>query len=210
MIIATNQTGECKLPAIKSPVVGLLADPLVRRDDRWFLVQARNEKIARDALQSPYRGCTVYLPLQLVRISHAGRRSDVERAFLPRYLFVLDQEQGTRVINGAPGVSHIVRNGLGVVMVPQFVINAIRAREIEVLGPDGKVGRYVDLDQRVFDQKHETYQLGETVRVSDGPFASFNGIFDRDMRAERRALVLVDIFGRQTPVELEYGQFEKI
>jgi transcriptional antiterminator NusG len=56
----------------------------------------------------------------------------------------------------------------------------------------------------------QTFEKGETVRITDGPFANFSGKVD-EVNSERNTLrVLVTIFGRATPVELEFGQVEKI
>lgn len=197
---------------VASPAGAGLA-PSSCRNGQYFILQthANAERSARDALQASYRGCTVYLPLELVTVVHARRRKEVVRAFLPRYLFVLDEGQGGPVMRTAPGVSHVVRCGDRPAMIAQKFIDRIKARETEARSPDGRrVERYVDLDATFTPTFRDLFLHGEEVRVSDGPFASFNAIFDRWLSNEQRALVAVQIFGRSTPCELEPSQFEKL
>ena len=98
----------------------------------------------------------------------------------------------------------------------------LQSEAIAALGrtPIGfKIGATSPEAQRILHQVQEgierpkptvTYEVGEQVRVSDGPFASFNGTVEEVDDARSRVKVAVSIFGRATPVELEYSQVEKV
>ena len=103
-------------------------------------------------------------------------------------------------------VYHLIKN------TPKVTgfLGADKAKPVPI--PDAEAERIKGQVQEGVDRPKHTvsFEIGETVRVSDGPFASFNGTVEEIDDARSRLKVAVSIFGRATPVELEYGQVEKV
>ncbi len=173
---------------------------------RWYIVQAYSnferkvadailEKIAKSKLEHMFD--EVLVPTEKVVEVRRGKKVDAERKFFPGYILV-KMEMNDETF-------HLVKN------IPKVT---------GFLGSDNKPSPISEAEaQNILQQVQEgvnrpkpsvSFEIGEQVRVSDGPFASFNGVVE-DVDEERSRLkVEVSIFGRPTPVELEYGQVEKI
>jgi len=124
-----------------------------------------------------------------------GRRRTAERKLFPGYLLIeMEMDDQTRfLVTNTPGVSSFIGTTSG----PQ---------PLEVEDIDRILGR---IERKPSKEKPEIpYQVGEQVRVIDGPFTGFAGLID-EVDAERgKVKVMVSIFGRATPVELDFLQVE--
>lgn len=132
-------------------------------------------------------------------VTKAGKKKSVSRTSFPGYIIVqmhLDDES-MHVVKSTPKITGFVGN----------------AKHPKAL-PDHEVLRLTH-PESVKEQKREVVQelrftKGEPVKVMDGPFSNFDGVIDEVRPDKAKVRVLVSIFGRETPVELEYSQVEKI
>ena len=173
---------------------------------RWYIIHAYSnfenkvaesirERAAQQGLTEAFE--QILVPTEKVVEVRRGRKIDTERKFFPGYVLAkMDlTDQVFHLIKNTPKVTGF----LGADNKPQPI------SEHEALRILHQVQEGV-----VRPKPSITFEIGEQVRVSDGPFASFNGVVEEVDSERSRLKVAVSIFGRATPVDLEYGQVEKV
>lgn len=152
-------------------------------------------KIAAGSLQDSIS--KVIIPTEQVSEVRSGKKKISQRKFFPGYIMVEMElnEQTYLLIKNMPGVTGFIGLGKKPMPLPQKEVeNILKRTEETQVKPSPKI----------------VFEKGEQVRVTEGPFVNFNGTID-EIHPERGKLkVSVSIFGRATPVELEYWQVEKI
>lgn len=173
---------------------------------RWYVIhvhsgfenkvaQSIREQAAQKGLGDRYE--EVLVPTEEVVRIRRGAKVSADRKFFPGYVLIK--------MEMADETWHLVKN---------------TPKVSGFLGGRGAPSPISDAEaQRILHQVQEgverprpsiTFDIGEQVRVSDGPFTSFNGTVEEIDEERARLKVAVSIFGRSTPVELEYAQVEKL
>ena len=139
----------------------------------------------------------IKIPTETLIEMKGGKKREVQRKFFPGYILVeMDMaDDAWHLVKNTPKVTGF----LGADNKPMPISEAEAERIISQMkeAPDGP-------------RQAVTFEVGEQVRVSDGPFASFNGTVEEVDDSRSRLKVAVSIFGRATPVELEFAQVEKL
>ena len=173
---------------------------------RWYIVHAYSnferkvaESIKERAVAAGLSDLfeQVLVPMEEVVEMRRGRKVSSERKFVPGYVLVKMElnDQTYHLIKSTPKVTGF----LGTENKPIPIT-------------EEEAGRILQQVQEGVERPKPsvTFEIGEQVRVADGPFASFNGLVEEVDEERARLKVAVSIFGRATPVELEYGQVEKL
>jgi transcriptional antiterminator NusG len=173
---------------------------------RWYVVHVYSgfeKKVAQSIReQAEQKGLAekfeeVLVPTEEVVEVKRGAKVSAERKFFPGYVLVkMDMtDEAYHLVKNTPKVTGFLGSGL----------KPMPVSEREVARIIGAIEEGVERPKPTI-----TFDIGETVRVTDGPFASFNGSVEQVDEERARLRVTVSIFGRATPVELEYAQVEKV
>ena len=173
---------------------------------RWYIIRCYSgfEKKVAQSIQEQAEDQSItnmfeniLIPSEEVIEARGGKKVSSERRFFPGYI-LLKMKMTDRTW-------HLVRN------TPK-VTGFLGAGNKPMSVPDHEAERVMNQVQEGVERPRPaiTFEIGETIRVADGPFSSFNGTVQEIDNERARLKVAVSIFGRPTPVELEYSQVEKI
>jgi transcriptional antiterminator NusG len=172
---------------------------------RWYIIHAYSgfeKKVAQSIKeQAALRGIThmfedVVVPTEEVVEVRRGKKTSAERKFFPGYVLVKMEltDESWHLVKTTQKVTGFLGGG----GKPQ----AISEAEAEAIFRQVKEG----IDH---PKSSVVYEIGESVKVTEGPFESFVGVVEEVDSEKSRVKVAVSIFGRATPVELEFTQVEK-
>jgi transcription termination/antitermination protein NusG len=180
--------------------------PPANENFKWYIIHAYSgfERKVKESIEGRVQAFglqnkigRVMIPTEPVTEIINGKKRTVERVFLPGYVLVemdLDNDLW-HVIKNTPRVTGFLGTGDKPVALSEDEVSSILFRsDVSKEKPRLKI----------------KFEKNESVRITDGPFANFNGVVD-EVNEDRETLkVMVTIFGRSTPVELEFGKVEKV
>jgi transcriptional antiterminator NusG len=183
------------------------AKPAANPRHKWYIVHAYSnfeKKVAQhltdQARQQGLEDCfsEILVPTEDVVEIRRGRKINAERKFFPGYVLVKMEmtDEAYHLVKNTPKVTGFLGAAGGTKPLP--------VSEREVQNIIGQVEEGVERPKPTI-----RFDIGETVKVIDGPFASFEGQVESVDEDNARLRVAVSIFGRPTPVDLEYNQVEK-
>jgi len=173
---------------------------------QWYIIhtQTGQEMKVKAALEGKVQQglasgqiSTVLVPTERVTEVRAGKKRISERKFFPGYILVEMEmtDESWHLVRTTHGVTGFIGAGRRPVSLsPEEVAEILRQTEERKERPTPRV----------------TFQKGEGLRVIEGPFTNFSGVIEEVNISRGKLKVLVSIFGRQTPVELEFWQVERL
>ncbi len=199
-----EQIPEAQEPGGEQPAEQLA--PPVNENYKWYIIHAYSgfERKVRESIESRIQAFglqnrigRIMIPTEPVTELRNGKKYTIERVFLPGYVLVemeLDNDLW-HVIKNTPRVTGFLGTGDKPVALSEQEVSSILFRSESAK------------DKPSLKMK---FEKGEQVRINEGPFANFNGTVD-DVNEDRQTLkVMVSIFGRSTPVEIEFAKVDKM
>lgn len=162
---------------------------------KWYVIRSkpRRERFVHDQLSG--QGLEVFFPA--VRVHPVNPRAARERAYFPSYLFVhLDLAAvGVNRLRWLPAAVGLLEFGGEPAIVPELLVDQLKRRVASIQAAGGLV--FADL------------KPGDPVKITSGPFAGYDAIFDLRLKSADRVRVLLDLLRRQVPLELDAGSIRK-
>jgi transcriptional antiterminator NusG len=199
-------TEELKTVEMASEGDGEHLAPPVNENFKWYIIHAYSgfERKVRESLESRIHAYNlqnrigrIMIPTEPITELRNGKKYTIERVFLPGYVLVemeLDNDLW-HVIKNTPRVTGFLGTGDKPVALSEQEVSSILFRSD------------VSADKPAMKVK---FNKGEQVRINEGPFANFSGTVD-DVNEDKQTLkVMVSIFGRSTPVEIEFAKVDKM
>ena len=176
----------------------------------WYVIQAYSgfeknvqktlkERIAREGMEGLFG--QILVPVEEVVGIKNGRKTVSERKFFPGYVLIEMEmtDESWHLVKSTPRVNGFIGGTANHPLpISQREVDAIISQVSAVAGSEKKPKPRVE------------FVVGQQIRVSEGPFSDFNGLVDVVDYERNKLRVLVQIFGRETPVELDFSQVEKI
>jgi transcriptional antiterminator NusG len=171
---------------------------------QWFVVHTYSgyeERVKKDldqrikSMDTEGEISQIVIPTEEEIEVRNGQRRTVNKKILPGYVLVQMKmsDQSWGMVRNTPGVTGFVGSGNKPVPLQEEEVNRV-LRQMEAEAPKVKVG----------------FRKGQSVRVTDGPFIDFMGVVDDISMEKGKVKVLLSLFGRETPVELDFLQVEKL
>ena len=186
---------------------------LPQQETKWYVLRVVSGKerkvkeyLDKDVIRNGWQDIIkqIFLPMEKVYKVQNGKKVMREKNYFPGYVMmeVLDgklNDDMVQHISNISNVMHFLTDGKG----SKGQIISLRKSEVNKML--GKVDEMNDMGVTM----SEPFIVGETIKIIEGPFNDFNGVVETVNYEKNRLRVSVTIFGRATPVELEFGQVEK-
>ena len=203
---SSSSNAPASVPATGTPAPGEPVPAPTAIAKQWYIIhtQTGQEMKVKAALEGKIQQGlannqigTVLVPTERVTEVRSGKKRISERKFFPGYLLIEMEmtDESWHLVRTTQGVTGFIGAGRRPVSLSEEeVAEILRQTEERKDKPTPRV----------------TFQKGEGVRVNEGPFTNFSGVIEEVNAARGKPKVLVSIFGRQTPVELEFWQVERL